>query len=87
MGYFPSGTGVPPWKGPGTSHWGTTLERTWDQWKYYGMEMGYPLGKEMGPVEVLWDGEGLPPPRKEMGPVEVLWGGEGYLPPESKWDQ
>ena len=24
------GTGVPP-------------ERTWDQWKYYGMEMGYPL--------------------------------------------
>ena len=26
----------------------------------------------MGPVEVLWDGDGVPP-GKDMGPVEVLW--------------
>ena len=41
-----------PWKGNGTSHWSTPSQgpwtshwgtpRTWDQWKYYGMEMGYP---------------------------------------------
>ena len=32
-----------PWtgrKGSGTSHWGTPWKGTWDQWKYYGMEMG-----------------------------------------------
>ena len=36
--------GPPPlfWKGPGTSHRDTPLEKTWDQWKYYGKEMGYP---------------------------------------------
>ena len=28
----------------------------------------------MGPVEVLWDGDGYP--RKDMGPVEVLWEGD-----------
>ena len=39
-GRYPiSGRGT-PWEG--TSHWGTLPERTWDQWKYYGMEMGYP---------------------------------------------
>ena len=37
-----------PQKGHGTSgsimgwRWGIPLERTWAQWKYYGMEMGYP---------------------------------------------
>ena len=31
-----------------------------DQWKYYGMEMGYPW-KDLGPVEVLWIADGLPP--------------------------
>ena len=36
MGYHPG-------KGPGTSHvTGVPPERTWDQWKYYEMEMGYP---------------------------------------------
>ena len=36
------GLGYPPKKGPGISHWGTPpQERTCDQWKYYGMEMGY----------------------------------------------
>ena len=39
--------GVPPRKdmGPVEVLWdgdGTPLERIWDQWKYYGMEMGYP---------------------------------------------
>ena len=41
---------------------GVPLERTWDQWKYYGMEIGYPPPKKyMGPVEVLGDGDGVPP--------------------------
>ena len=26
------------------------------------------IGKDMGPVEVLWDGDGVPSPRKDMGP-------------------
>ena len=34
--------GVPPGKGPGTSHWGTPQ-------------------KGHGTVEVLWDGDGVPP--------------------------
>ena len=34
-----------PWKGPGTSHWGTPHKGHWDQWNYYGMEMGYPPEK------------------------------------------
>ena len=54
VGYPPSWPGTShwdtPWKGHGTSgsimgwRWDTFLERTWDQWKYYGMEMemGYP---------------------------------------------
>ena len=59
-GYPPPGTGGSPWKGPGTSHWGTPR-------------------KDMGTVEVLWDGEGVPP-RKDMGPVEILWDGDGVPP-------
>ena len=41
MGYPPARTGVPPGRDlkPVT---GVPPERTWDQWKYYGMEMGYP---------------------------------------------
>ena len=48
----------------------------------------------MGSVEVLWDGDGVPPgkdmgqwgrrwgtPRKNMGPVEVLWEGDRVTPP------
>ena len=58
--------GTPSWgtpgKGLGTSHWGTPPpERTWDQWRYYGMDMGYSPRKDMGPVEVLWDGDGVTP--------------------------
>ena len=34
-----------PQNGPGTSQWGTSQ----------------PPGKDMGPVEVLWDGERVPP--------------------------
>ena len=41
--------------------------------------MGYSPGKDMGPVEVLWDGDGVLP-GKDMGPVEVLWDGDGVLP-------
>ena len=44
-GVPPSGTGVPPtrdWGTPPTWDLGTPLERTWDQGKYCGMEMGYP---------------------------------------------
>ena len=32
--------------------------------------------KDMGSVEVLWDGDGVPR-GKDMGPVEVLWDGDG----------
>ena len=42
-----------PGMGPGTSHWGTLMEWNWDQ------SLGYPR-KDMGPVEVLWDGDGVP---------------------------
>ena len=35
--------------------------------------------KDMGPVEVLWDGDGVPPER--TGPVEVLWDGDEVNPP------
>ena len=47
-------------------------QRTWDQWKYYGMEMEYPLppGKDMVPVEVLWDGDGVPPVNRQT-PVKT----------------
>ena len=34
-----------------------------------------PSRKDMGPVEVLWDGDGVPP-GKDMRPVEVLWDGD-----------
>ena len=37
-------------------------------------------GKDMGPVEVLWNGDGVTL-RKDMGPVEVLWDGDGVPPP------
>ena len=51
-----SGTGVPLQKGPGTSHWGTHLEPV----------TGVPPRKNMGPLEVLWDGHGVPSPRCEQ---------------------
>ena len=38
----------------------------------------YPPGKDMGPMEALWDG-GVPP-GKDMEPVEVLWDGDGVIP-------
>ena len=38
--------------------WGYPQEGTWNQWNYYGMDMGTLLGKDMGPVELLWDGDG-----------------------------
>ena len=63
------------WDGDGVPH-----ERTWDQWKYYEMEIGYPSPrKDMGPVEVLWHGDEVPLP-KEVVPVEVLGDGDGVSP-------
>ena len=41
--------------------------------------MGYPSGKDMGPVEVLWDRDGVSP-GKDMEPVEVLWDGGWGIP-------
>ena len=43
-GYPLSGTGVPP-----TCDWGTPC-----------LGLGYPFQKDMGTVEVLWDGDGVP---------------------------
>ena len=50
MGYVPQTRLVYPHLGLGYP-----LERTWDQWKYYGMEMGYPcsLGVNRLPSFVL----------------------------------
>ena len=63
------GTGSPTWDWgtPQDGMWDQSLgypsqERTRDQWKYYGMEMGYHPRKDIGPVELLWDGDGVPPP-------------------------
>ena len=38
--------------------WGTPWKDR-DQWKYYGM-VPPPSGKDMGPVELLWDEDGVP---------------------------
>ena len=49
---------VPPVLGPVT---GVPPERTWDQWNYYGIEIEMvppPPRKDIGPVEVLKDGDG-----------------------------
>ena len=53
--------------------WGYPREGTLDQ------SLGYPPGKDMGPVEVSWDGDGVPPEKtceqwKYYG-IEM-----GYLP-------
>ena len=44
-----------------------------------GPGTGVPPGKDMGPVEILWDGDRVP--QKDIGPVEVLWDGDGVKPP------
>ena len=76
--------GTPSWGTPhsdlagGSSSWGIPhaglgypWEGIWDQ------SLGYPR-KGMGWVEVLSDGDGVPPPpRKDMGPMEVLWDEDG----------
>ena len=41
---------------------------------------GVPPGRDMAPVEVLWNGDGVHP-KKGLGPVEVLWGGDTVPPP------
>ena len=47
--------------------------------------MGYPLPlkkkKDMEPVKLLWDGDGVPPlNKKDMEPVKLLWDGDGVAP-------
>ena len=52
-------------------------------WIWSGSIMGWRCGtpgKDIRPVEVLWDGDGVPP-TKNMGPVEVLWDLDGVPPP------
>ena len=68
LGYPSTRTGVPP-------EWarhqllGYPSRRMWDQWQYYGMEMGYIFpGKNMGLVELLWDGDGVPRPSNPRPP-------------------
>ena len=40
------------------------------------------FGRDLRPVEVLWDGDGVPLPlRKVIGKIEVLWHGNGVNPP------
>ena len=64
------GVPIPGWD------WGTPI---WDWGTPLGRDLGPVTGvspaKAMGPVEVLWDGDGVPS-RKDMGPVEVLWDGD-----------
>ena len=77
------GLGYPPgqdWEGTWDESLGYPPDRTCDQWKYYGIEIGVPPRKDMGPVDILWDGDRVFP-RKDMGPVEVLWDRDGAPPP------
>ena len=70
----PTRTEVTPWDWGTLQDWDNPWEGTWDQLlgnpppKGHGasgsiMEWrwGTPSGKDMGPVEVLWDGDGVPP--------------------------
>ena len=38
-----------------------------------------PFGRDLGPVQLLLDGDGVPP-GKDVGPVEVLWDGNKVPP-------
>ena len=51
-GYPIPGQGTPPPSGPG---WGPPPP------PLSGPGLGTPLGKDLGPVEVLWNGDGVPP--------------------------
>ena len=42
--------------------------------------------RDLGPMEVLWNGDGVPPPQKGHGTSEVLWDGDGVNPPPG-WGQ
>ena len=67
------GLGYPTWNwGPPARDWGTP---TWDwappAWDWgtpireLGPVTGVPLGKDLGPLEVLWDGDGVPSPGED----------------------
>ena len=77
--------GTPSWEGTWDQSLGYPPERTWDQWKYYRMEMGYP-------PERTWDQWKYY--RMEMGyPPERTWdqwkyyGMEMGYPLARTWDQ
>ena len=61
---------------PPTWDWGTPSPRKGPGTRDWGTPR-----KDMCPVEVLWDRDGVPTPREDMGPVEVLWDGDGVHPP------
>ena len=52
-------------------------------WIY--IDWALPLKKDLWPVELLWDGDGVPP-EKDLGPEEekVLWDGDGVPPPVNR---
>ena len=81
---FNSVINSPGWGYPILSWLGYPLKGTWDQWKYYGREMGYSC---KGHGTKVWDGdEGTS--RKVMWPVEVLWDRDGVNhtpPPGVNW--
>ena len=81
--------GVPPiltWLGvPHPRTRGTPSQEGVPPRRDLGPVTGAPLGKDMGPVAVLWDGDGVPL-RKDMGLVEVLWNEDVGTPPREWTD-
>ena len=63
------------WPGGGTPLWGPQPPGTLGRYLGPVTRVPPPPGKDMVPVEVLWDGDGVPP-RKDIGPVEVLCDGD-----------
>ena len=84
---------IPDWGHTPIAGWGTPLF-----WPYNGgypipgqgtpiwtwLRYPPPPRKDMGPVEVLWDGEGVLL-RKDMGPEEVFWDGDRVLSSGVDW--
>ena len=67
MGCPHLGLGYPQQKGSWDQSLAYLLERTWDQWKHFGLEMRYPPERTWDQwkycgMEILWDGDGVTPP-------------------------
>ena len=85
LGYHPTWDWVPSWprtvvppgKGPGTRGLGKNLGLGYPckghvaSGSIMGWRWGTPLGKDMEPVEVLWDGDGVPPVNRQT-PVKTV---------------